>query len=204
MTTLENLETKATNVKNIPNVNEGVTITPQIKSLVIANYKKEQKEKSELARAQRSELTINRIELNTKVKKELLTFDNVYQVYVKQSYSFLTSRPTIEKINTSLENVINELMTQCSDVQAKKVLDEKLTFDFNRLPRLLTDKKLIASFMTDKQFSAIKDKSFTGTNIVDLLIKGLSCKLQVYEAGLKKSKTIVLPKSDLVLTSNKK
>lgn len=204
MTTLENLETKATNVKNIPNVNEGVTITPQIKSLVIANYKKEQKEKSELARAQRSELTINRIELNTKVKKELLTFDNVYQVYVKQSYSFLTSRPTIEKINTSLENVINELMTQCSDVQAKKVLDEKLTFDFNRLPRLLTDKKLIASFMTDKQFSAIKDKSFTGTNIVDLLIKGLSCKVQVYEAGLKKSKTIVLPKSDLVLTSNKK
>jgi hypothetical protein len=179
-------------------------ITEKESALIIASYKEKQKKQSDLSKAQRSELTINRLDLNTKVKKELLTFDNVYQVYIRQSYSFLTSRPTIEKINANLDIVVNELMTQCSDTQAKKVLEEKMTFDFSRLPRLLTDKKLIASFMTDKQFSTIKDKSFSGTNIVDLLIKGLTCKVQVYESGLKKSKTIVLPSSDLKLVNNAK
>lgn len=179
-------------------------ITKEQKALIISEYKRAQKEKSDLSKAQRSELTVNRLTINSNIKKELLTFDNVHLLYIKQSYSFLTSRPTIEKINQNLDVVINELMTQCSDNIAKKVIDEKITFYFDRLPRLLTDKKLLVSFMTEKQYSDIKGKSFSGTSIIDLLIKALTCNVKLYESGLKKAKTIVLPTNDTKLTFVKK
>lgn len=193
MSTLSNVQTVTKEIQN------SLISEPQ-KALIISEYKKAQKEKSAQSKANRSELTINRLELNSKVKKELMTFDNVHLLYIKQSYSFLTSRPTIEKINANLDAVINELMTQCSDTIAKKVVEEKVTFYFDRLPRLLTDKKLLVSFMTEKQFTDIKNKCFSGTFVVDLLMKGLTVKVQVYESGLKKSKTIVLPINDTKLT----
>lgn len=178
-------------------------ITEAQKLEIIKAHKEEQKEKAALKKAQRSELTINRLEINKSIKKELLNFENVHYLYIKQNFSFLTSRPTVQKVTENLEKVTAELFTHCSDAIAKKVVEENVTFYFDRLPRLLTDKNLLVAFMTQKQFENIENKCFQGTNIIDLLIKGLTCKVQLYESAIIRRKKITLPKSDTKIVLNK-
>jgi len=158
-------------------------MTEKTKALILEQNKKAQSEKRALAKANQSDLSKKRAKLNNSVKSELLNFDDVFCTVIKKEFSFLTSRPTLAKVNDNLETCIVVLFSLCSDNFKKQFNEEKKTIVWNRLNRLITDKKLLLTFATDLQKSA--GKIWGATQIIDLLFKALTIKDQNYELNLK-------------------
>ena len=165
------------------NVSEITIISQKDKDMIIENYKKAQKEKAQLTKANQSDLTKHRKGLNKTVASELMNFDDVFTKVIKHEFAFLTSRPTLSKVTENLELCKDALFSLCSDTFAKQYIDEKLVIQWVRLNRLITDKKLLYLFCIDSQK---KDgKIWNASQIIDLLLKGLTCRNQVYENSLK-------------------
>lgn len=165
------------------NVSEIAIISQKDKDMIIENYKLAQRTKAQLTRANQSDLTKHRKGLNKNVASELMNFDDVFTKVIKHEFSFLTSRPTLAKVNESLELCKDVLFSLCSDAFAKKYIDEKLTINWERLNRLITDKKLLYLFCIDSQKK--EGKVWSASQIIDLLLKGLTVKTQMYENSLK-------------------
>lgn len=165
------------------NVTEISIISQKDKDMIIQNYKDAQKAKAQLTKANQSELTKHRKGLNKNVASELMNFEDVFTKVIKHEFSFLTARPTLIKVTENLEMCKDVLFSLCSDTFAKKYIDEKLVIQWERLNRLITDKKLLYLFCIDSQK---KDgKIWSASQIIDLLLKALTCKTQVYENSLK-------------------
>ena len=184
------IETKTTtNVNPLTNlVNDASeTILPQItekeRAIIIEAYKKSQKEKAALKKANQSELAKNRSKLDRDVKVALLNFNDVFNTVIKKEFSFLTARPTLAKVNEGLEDCINILFSLCSDSFALSYFEEKKTIVWARLPRLITDKKLLYTFATTSQRK--DDKVWSARSIIDLLFKALCAKDKDYELALR-------------------
>ena len=159
-------------------------VTPTSETaLIIANYKAAQKKKAELARANRTFNTKNRLKVNSDVKKDLLSFEDVFNSFVRVKFSFLTSRPTIQKVMDNFEDVQEVFAIHCSDKMLQKASNNDVTLYWDRLPRLITDKKLILTFASKAQKEG--GKIWNATTIIDIIMKALTNSNPVYEAGLK-------------------
>lgn len=176
-------QTETITTSKIANDVQPILITDKDKALIIAQYLKDKKTKSELNKANQSELTKNRNEFNKDVKATLLNFDDVFNTTIKKKFDFLTSRPTLSKVNDNLDMCIEILFTLCSDSFALSYMDDKKVIAWGRLPRLITDKKLLFTFATTLQKS--NSKCWSATTVIDLLFKALTVKDKDYEIGLK-------------------
>jgi len=152
------------------------------KALILEQNKKVQSQKRALQKANQSDLSKNRTKLNNSVKAELLNFDDVFASVIKKEFSFLTARPTLIKVSENLNQCIVVLFSFCSDNFKKQFNEEKKVIVWNRLSRLITDKKLLLTFATDLQKTS--GKIWGATQIIDLLFKALTCKEQMYENAL--------------------
>lgn len=158
-------------------------ITDKERSIIIDSYKKSQKEKAALTKASQSELSKNRAQLDRDVRVTLLNFDDVYSTVIKKEFSFLSARPNIAKVNDNLDSCINILFSLCSDSFALSYFEEKKTIVWGRLPRLITDKKLLYTFATISQKK--EDKVWSARSVIDLLFKALTVKDKDYELNIK-------------------
>lgn len=159
-------------------------VTPTSETaLIIANYKAAQKKKAELAKSNRSYNTKNRLKVNNDVRSDLMSFEDVFSSFVRVKFSFLTSRPTIQKINDNFDDVQEVFAIHCSDKMLSKASNNDVTIDWERLPRLITDKKLVLTFASKAQ--KVDGKVWSATAIIDIIMKALTTSNPVYEAGLK-------------------
>lgn len=189
-TTLK-IEAISDNVKNevIKQYKETLTeselmslMTDKTKALILDQNKKSQSDKRALQKANQSILSKNRTKLNNSVKAELLNFDDVFNTVIKKEFSFLTARPTLIKVSENLDTCIVVLFSLCSDSFKKQFNEEKKVINWERLSRLITDKKLLLTFATDLQKTS--GKIWGATQIIDLLFKALTVKDNAYEIGL--------------------
>ena len=157
-------------------------VTEKTKALILEQNKKVQLQKRALQKANQSDLSKNRTKLNNSVKAELLNFDDVFNTVIKKEFNFLTARPTLLKVSENLDECIVILFSFCSDNFKKQFNEEKKTIVWNRLSRLITDKKLLFTFATDLQKTI--GKNWGATQIIDLLFKALTIKDNAYEVGL--------------------
>ena len=158
-------------------------IDDKAKALIIEQQNRANKAKRDLAKANQSDLYKSRVKLNNTIKAELLNFEDVFNSVIKKEFSLLTSRPTLQKVNEHRNECICVLFGLCSDNFMKLYKEEKKTIIWGRLPRLVTDKKLLFTFATDVQKS--KGKIWGATQIIDLLFKALTVKDNAYELALK-------------------
>ena len=158
-------------------------IDDKAKALILGQQAKLNQEKRQLAKANQSELSKSRNKLNQSVKATLLNYDDVFATVIKKEFSLLTSRPTLQKVNEHLNECIGVLFGLCSDNFMKLYKEEKKTIIWGRLPRLVTDKKLLFTFATEVQKS--NGKIWGATQIIDLLFKALTVKDNAYELALK-------------------
>jgi len=205
---MSNVATKVTTKKRVKNIESEVITAPIIKeeqpkidnsidgeqpkdilisekeiALIISNYKEQKKKERELNKANESQLSKDRKELNNNVRSELLTFDAVFETTIKQKFNVLTSRPTYQKLAQNIELVSSLLFKTASQKFTDEHISKDTVIHWVRFARLITDKKLLHSFGTKAQKS--DGKCWTATSCMDLLLKALISSNQVYENALK-------------------
>lgn len=144
-----------------------------------------------------TQTTLDRRELNTMVRNELMSFSQVFK-FVRQSVLMLPNKVTensikeCEDVNgTKLQKSIESvLMIYASDKLKTELTDAKKDFDVLRLTKLLTNVNDFAKVcLTPKQFETFKggNKYYNGTFIIDGLLKGCTMNVKLYSELLKKS-----------------
>ena len=144
-----------------------------------------------------TQTTLDRRNLNTMVKNDLMSFSQVYK-FIRQTVLMLPNKVTensikeCEDVNgTKLQSTIQSvLFIYASDKLKSELLEARKDFDVLRLCKLLTNVNDFAKVcMTPKQNEVFKsgNKSYNGTFIVDGLLKGCTMNVKLYSELIKKS-----------------
>lgn len=144
-----------------------------------------------------TQTTLDRRNLNTMVKNDLMSFSQVYK-FIRQSVLLLPNKVTensikeCEDVNgTKLQSTIQSVLFIYASDKLKTELNEaKKDFDVLRLCKLLTNVNDFAKVcLTPNQFKVFTEgnKSYNGTFIVDGLLKGCTMNVKLYSELIKKS-----------------
>jgi len=132
------------------------------------------------ARKPQSERTVKRRLANNHVRAEIMNFTDVFK-YVRKEYFNLPNRVYQKHINESDIFIKSLLLEYCSENLAEK---SKENFYIDRLSLLLTDIPSLKCFMTSKQLETFGQKSWSFTQIMDIIVKAITMNVKNYNACL--------------------
>ena len=132
------------------------------------------------AKKPQSARTVNRREMNAKVRADIMNFADVFK-YVRAKELFLPNRVSMKHINES-ETFLTDYFKGITSENLALKLTEKMYLD--RLPLLTTDIKSLKCFMTKNQLENFGKKAWQYTNIIDILCKAITMNPQNYKACL--------------------
>lgn len=122
--------------------------------------------------------TVNRRKVNKRIVNSLCAFDPVYKE-LRKDILLLPNRVNMAHIEANKTLILSKIngLGRATYLDKVKYLD--------RLPKLLTNRDFLISFMTTKQFTKYaKGESFAAIEILDIVAKAATLSVQQYERGI--------------------